>query len=664
MGSPFRSALAAGASAVAFVLAAPAVEADIAYVAGFNQHMISLDTVSGRQGAPVLVDASWRTASNRNEPRDIVIAPDGRTVYALVGDFGAIRAFDTTTSTVGTEIEVPHTASRPPMSLAISPDGRTLLVTDDDGVTAIDTTTGKPVGRIPVFAAREVAFAPDGRTAYVTTGFVRGGWSQSTFVPIDLATQTAGTEIPLATARAAMAITPDGSTAVAVGWYADTIDLVDLKTGVTEAVSLEGYREFLQVAIAPDGKTAYLGETAGSTQSSKVIPFDLASRTLGAPVLEASSDLSSLAVTGDGKHVLATQPCPTGDGCQGVVVDRDLTTDAAPRTLPVSNLTSIEATRATPQHIVLAPSPSASFTAVSAATGSATTFDASDSGNSGGSITGYAWQFGDGTTGTGPIASHVYTEPGTYTVTLTTTNAGGCATKSVYTGRMTTCTGSTTATATRTIQVASTPAGARTASAASVSRTRAALRGTILAAGGPATYHFEYGTTNRYGRSTPEQKLPSRHGSVAVQATVTKLSPNRRYHYRLVVSTPRGQGQPATRSDGADVAFTTRSTGTLRLQSRTRRLAGSAVVLPLRCSSTTLCRGGLTLTATRGKRTITCATASVRVAANRTTRKRVHVRTACRSLLRSAKRDRLTTTVTASLRTGQKGPSGTVRLSR
>jgi PKD repeat protein len=70
--------------------------------------------------------------------------------------------------------------------------------------------------------------------------------------------------------------------------------------------------------------------------------------------------------------------------------------------------------------------PTASFT--SNCTGLTCTFDATASQAHGGTLTAYAWDFGDGTTGTGVTASHVYNASGPQTVTLTVTddsNASG-----------------------------------------------------------------------------------------------------------------------------------------------------------------------------------------------------------------------------------------------
>ncbi|HZE64988.1 MAG TPA: Ig-like domain-containing protein [Sporichthyaceae bacterium] len=51
--------------------------------------------------------------------------------------------------------------------------------------------------------------------------------------------------------------------------------------------------------------------------------------------------------------------------------------------------------------------------------------DASSSHDPQGPIAGYAWDFGDGSTGTGVNPVHTYAEPGTYTLRLTVTDSGG-----------------------------------------------------------------------------------------------------------------------------------------------------------------------------------------------------------------------------------------------
>jgi PKD repeat protein len=71
--------------------------------------------------------------------------------------------------------------------------------------------------------------------------------------------------------------------------------------------------------------------------------------------------------------------------------------------------------------------PTASFTGpTSGIPGAAVTFDGGGSSDSGGSIVGYSWSFGDGaTSAAGPTTSHTYSAAGTYTVTLTVTDSSG-----------------------------------------------------------------------------------------------------------------------------------------------------------------------------------------------------------------------------------------------
>jgi Ca2+-binding RTX toxin-like protein len=90
-----------------------------------------------------------------------------------------------------------------------------------------------------------------------------------------------------------------------------------------------------------------------------------------------------------------------------------------------------------------------------------------------------------------------------------------------------------------------------TNAATGMTKQSATMQGSVNPKGLATTYHFEWGTTTAYGKSTPTVSAGSGQTSLSVSAGVTKLKPHTTYHYRLVATSSAGT------SAGADVTFTT-----------------------------------------------------------------------------------------------------------
>jgi YVTN family beta-propeller protein len=133
----------------------------------------------------------------------------------------------------------------------------------------------------------DVAIAPDGKTAYVV--------SNEKVVPIDIATNKAGTAIPVPLFGQAIAITPDGRFAYVVSAFAtDVVTKIDLATRAKVAEIPVGDNLF-GVAVTPDGRTVYVV----SSGDSSVYPVDVATNVVGSAI-PVGSFPSAIAVTPDG----------------------------------------------------------------------------------------------------------------------------------------------------------------------------------------------------------------------------------------------------------------------------------------------------------------------------------------------------------------------------
>jgi len=92
---------------------------------------------------------------------------------------------------------------------------------------------------------------------------------------------------------------------------------------------------------------------------------------------------------------------------------------------------------------------------------------------------------------------------------------------------------------------------ATTGGAESVTTGSAAVTGTVNPGGDATTYQFEYGTSASYGLTTPAADVGSGTTDVTAKATLSNLTTNTTYHYRLVATNAAGVAR------GSDKTFKT-----------------------------------------------------------------------------------------------------------
>ncbi len=134
--------------------------------------------------------------------------------------------------------------------------------------------------------------------------------------------------------------------------------------------------------------------------------------------------------------------------------------------------------------------PTAAFTATVGPPGSSTTFSASRSTPGSASIATDSWNFGDGSTGSGASTSHIYAQPGKYTVTLTLTDSDLCSTSGPFTGQTAYCTTDPAATISQQITVST--GGTLTVSLSG--KGKGTVTGSSIACPGSCSHSYPAGT--------------------------------------------------------------------------------------------------------------------------------------------------------------------------
>jgi YVTN family beta-propeller protein len=642
---------------------APSAGAYTAYVSNVTGGTLSpINTLTNHVGSPI----------NVNDPPFLAITPDGSTAWVTDANQGTVTPVTLSSGITGTPIAV----GTNPYGIAITPDGTKAYVANhgSESVTPINLitkTAGSPikVGKEPY----AIAINPEGTKAYVTN------YGSNSVTPITISSNTAGTSISVGNGPKSIAITPDGTTAWVASTNANTIEPITLSSGTT-GTSI-AVQEPNSLAITPDGSTAYVTDATHN----EVTPVNLTSKTAGTPI--GVGDLPyQVAITPDGSTAYVT------NAESDSVTPINLTTKA-----PGAEITAGEV----PDGIAITPdqAPHASFAVTPASAGSPTSFNASASTVAYGTITSYAWKFGDGATATTstPTTTHTYAAEGSYTATLTETDSAGTSTTQVFTGQTVSRNGGSSAQTTRSVSIPPAPP----ANTALPSITGTAKQGqTLTEAHGtwtnsPSAYAYQWLRCNAAGEacSAISGATGQTYALVAddvghtlrVQETASNAggssSPAKSPLTGVIGALPEQSSNLLPSNEPLsflpDQVDPTRPVDPLVTISSLTINASGVGVIPLQCplSATGGCRGRVTLTAqiapthalrasaarcARGCRSLGSATYEAR--AGQKISVRVHIASYGRRILRNKASLRATLTVSANAGGQSKTVSRTIRL--
>ncbi len=259
---------------LAAVLAAP-LEATtlvgtlvVANKSGDSVSFIDLDR--GREVARVAIGRA---------PHELAVSPDGRLV--LVGEYGSeeehgrtVALLDVPSASVVGRIDVGEKSR--PHSIAFLPGGERAVVTLQDSDTlAILDLASRTVARVIPTGGREshmVRLSPDGRQAFVTSRLEEG-----TVSILDLEGDAPTRVLETGAGAEGLAVTPDGREVWVLDRAAGTISIVDtVRSIVVDRVPSR--MQSNRIAISRAGEAIVTNGTSGETLAQYLRVIDVASR--------------------------------------------------------------------------------------------------------------------------------------------------------------------------------------------------------------------------------------------------------------------------------------------------------------------------------------------------------------------------------------------------
>ena len=283
---------------------------------GVPERVLRLEAQSSAADPPAEAPtAATPDAATRSAPS----TAESRAMYVPVIADGAVAAIDTTTFDLawtlvvsqGTDDRSPESA----MGIALSPDGRTLFTGDaaTRELVVVDTVRRAIVARLPLaHGIHAIDLAPDGRSLWVDGALEGYPWLSATTVIDTASLEVVRRLAPALGSAAHLSFTPDGrevwapsiSTNLLWVWDAasgEVLDAVPLTSTALAGDSPEaeqGLIGFNEIALAPDGRTAY----AVGPEASVVYAVDVANRQV-IGTAQAGARAHGIAVRPDGREV-------------------------------------------------------------------------------------------------------------------------------------------------------------------------------------------------------------------------------------------------------------------------------------------------------------------------------------------------------------------------
>lgn len=260
--------------------AAPAPVPEVKGAAGTGSAgivaVVAAPSVAPGTDAPLQSPAEWvLLAAARREIGESASVAGNLTAITTTATAAAASA-QTPSPNVITTVVLPTDGSgysSKPVSLAVSPDGRYVYTGNEDevlaslgtyygSVTKIDTATNKVTARWVVgFVVTGVTVAPNG-LVYAVGSNISVTSSYLAIIDPTKSSSTKPTVVSnILSGPRSVAITPNGKTLV-VGNIDGTVDFVDVATKkITGTVRIASASPVTDIAIAPDGKSAWIAAT-------------------------------------------------------------------------------------------------------------------------------------------------------------------------------------------------------------------------------------------------------------------------------------------------------------------------------------------------------------------------------------------------------------------